>query len=662
MSIKEDWDDIKVEEKHMVIIREDRTFEGLAIIALIIFIFLSLFSNAVFATYTIFDNVNITKNLTVMGLAVASCDVKAYTNGTLYCGTDATGTGGGVNFWQNSTDWMWPNTTAGGKTSVNVTIFNATTINQGGNKVLDISGGITWGNLSSWNLNVLWTGSLGWGNLTGYDLNKAWSNTLGAGNLTSGTLSNASLISTFKISLGNITDIANCTSAQKVIGKVSGAWACDTDLFNTSTQVDTSINATANRYFQLKVNESAYLSGQLSTYYVNSTNSSVVYKDSANISNSTLYFGGRISTYYWNQSGNIPFSNITDIANCSAGQLVQGKIGNVWVCVVDSQGSGTNYWQTDSSAWMWANTTSGGYNSLNITTLNATTIRQGGNKVLDISGGLTWANISSGWSLNQLWTGTLGGANITTGTVTSTQIADGTIATTDLAVGFAINFGNISAGWDLNKLWTNNLGGGNITSATITATQLANGAVGNAQIAAGAVNNTQITNAAINNTQLRNYVINNTQINLASINQSQLTQGFAIILGNVTDVTDCTAAQKVTGKTGSSWDCGTDLFNTSTEIVTAINATANRYFQLKTNESVYLNNQLSSYYLNTGGFNAGNLTSGTITNINITGTGWVNSSAGGKYNNNTKVYFGTQGQFCIYYNSTLNALVSTNNC
>jgi hypothetical protein len=226
---------------------------------------------------------------------------------------------------------------------------------------------------------------------------------------------------------------------------------------------------------------------------------------------------------------------------------------------------------------MWANTTAGGYNSLNITTLNATTIRQGGNRVLDISGGMTWANISSGWSLNQLWTGTLGGANI--------------------------------------------------TSATITATQLANGAVGNAQIAAGAVNNTQITNAAINNTQLRNYVINNTQINLASINQSQLTQGFAINLGNITDPSDCTAAQKVIGKTTNVWDCSTDLFNTTTEIDTAINATANRYFQIKSNESDYLDNQHGAYYLNIGGFNAGNLTSGTISNIAIASNTWINTTA-----------------------------------
>ena len=682
------------------------------ILIIAILMFACILSVRALATQTIFDNLNVTGWIASGRLKVASCDVKAYINGTLYCGSDATGTAGAnissttcsgtqkvsaVNnatgvvtcsadvdtantsaeiwavidnntfhkfsqtiTWGNLSSWSLNNAWTGSLGWGNISEYDLNSVwtgTLGGGNItsgtitstqLNSNLGLAWGNLTGYSLNVAWTGSLGWGNLTGYDLNEAWINSLGGGNITAGSLSNASLNSTFKILLGNVTDVSNCTSGQLVQGKVGSAWVCTADLFNTSTQMDSAINATANRYFQLKVNESSYLNGQPASYYLTT-------------------------------AGGITFSNITDIANCSAGQVVKGKVGSAWVCVVDATGggSGTNYWQTDGAAWMWANETAGGYNSINMTTVNASNFYQDGNAVCDdsdncayisdsaegdlnvnssdywdglndpsdinaaditddntyiavgdtfggdVSGtydaldvvntqGITWGNISAGWSLNQAWTGSLGGGNLTTGTVTSTQIADGTIATADLASGFAINFGNISAGWDLNKAWTNSLGGGNLT--------------------AGTVSNTSLTST------------------------------FKILLGNVTDVANCTSAQKVLGKVGSAWVCDNDLFNTSTQMDAAINATANRYFQLKVNESSYLNGQASTYYLNTGGFNAGNLTSGTITNIGVTGTGWLNSSTGGKYNNDTKLYFGTQGQYCIYYNSTLGALVSTNVC
>jgi hypothetical protein len=392
-----------------------KMYSTLYIVALIIF--LSLFSNITLATQTIFDNVNITKNLTVMGLNVASCDVKTYTNGTLYCGTDATGAGGGganissttcsgtqkVSAINNATgavtcsadtDTDTFNTTAEMRTAINNTLgtFNITSNNSiyfngyatsffqngtelfntsseiwavidnstfhkfsqtitwgnlsswnlnsawtgelgwanltsyptactGTNKVTgigdtltcaadvdtantsaemqvavnqsgyyyqinvnrsnywdgydtpsgwdldssndlttatswsgDLSGtgasptvvktqGLTWGNLTTFSLNSAWTGSLGWGNLTGYDLNKAWANTLGAGNITSGTITATQLASTFAINLGNVTDVANCTAAQKVIGKVGSAWVCGTDLFNTTEEMQDAAGA-----------------------------------------------------------------------------------------------------------------------------------------------------------------------------------------------------------------------------------------------------------------------------------------------------------------------------------------------------------------------------------------------------------------------------------
>lgn len=46
----------------------------------------------------------------------------------------------------------------------------------------------------------------------------------------------------------------------------------------------------------------------------------------------------------------------------------------------------------------------------------------------------------------------------------------------------------------------------------------------------------------------------------------------------------------------------------------------------------------------------------TITNGNFTGAGWVNSTVGMKLSDNVKFYFGTDDDYCIFYNSTSAAL------
>ena len=63
------------------------------------------------------------------------------------------------------------------------------------------------------------------------------------------------------------------------------------------------------------------------------------------------------------------------------------------------------------------------------------------------------------------------------------------------------------------------------------------------------------------------------------------------------------------------------------------------------NETNFFGAKPSSFYLNSSA-----------------GQGWVNSSTGMKLNNDTKFYFGSEGEYCIYYNTTLNALISTNVC
>jgi hypothetical protein len=463
---------------------------------------------------------------------------------------------------------MFPNITSGGQNSINLTVVNATNFygNLNASYIQNAPWITTWTpnttaemrtavnnsgfyNITSNNSNYLsglpfsifynasnpsnyistWTpntttemrnaiNNSGYYNITANNSNYAYGKTEGNLNANSSTYwNNINSFSGLNYNVlsyfNNISDIANCTSTQKVLGKVAGAWVCSSDLFNTTNEMFAAVD------------------------------------------NNTFY----------RLNNSIGLQNITNPANCSSGQFVFGKVGSAWVCSAD---------QFNTSAQIW-------------TVIDNNTFHK-------FSQTITWGNLSS-WSLNNVWTGSLGGGNITTGTITSTQIADGTIATADLASGFSINWGNVT-GYNLNVAWTGSLGWGNLTGYDLN--KAWTNSLGAGNLTAGT-----LTNASLSST-------------------------FKILLGNVTDVANCTAAQKVLGKVGSVWVCDTDLFNSSTEMSNAINATANRYFQLKVNESVFLNGKVDTYYLNTGGFNAGNLTSGTISNIAIVSNQWINTSTG----------------------------------
>jgi hypothetical protein len=63
-------------------------------------------------------------------------------------------------------------------------------------------------------------------------------------------------------------------------------------------------------------------------------------------------------------------------------------------------------------------------------------------------------------------------------------------------------------------------------------------------------------------------------------------------------------------------------------MIAAINGTYGTFYQINVTNSDLLDAQHGSYYLNINGFNAGNLTSGTISNIAIVSNQWVNTSTG----------------------------------
>lgn len=66
-----------------------------------------------------------TTNLGVSSLAVASCDVKATTDGSLYCGTDASGSGGSAAWEEYSTGIITPTTSGAGIRVATTTIYHS---------------------------------------------------------------------------------------------------------------------------------------------------------------------------------------------------------------------------------------------------------------------------------------------------------------------------------------------------------------------------------------------------------------------------------------------------------------------------------------------------------------------------------------------------------
>ncbi|MBU4245800.1 MAG: hypothetical protein KKE71_02045, partial [Nanoarchaeota archaeon] len=127
--------------------------------------------------------------------------------------------------------------------------YNASYVQIGG----DLSGtvtaptvintqGLNWGNLTSWNLGVAWTGSLGWENISGYSLagdNITVSNNGGAYTI---TLPNPS--ATTK---GGVVSLV-CTGNDKIISiGTDGVPVCgsDIDTYNTTTEMVNAVNGTA---------------------------------------------------------------------------------------------------------------------------------------------------------------------------------------------------------------------------------------------------------------------------------------------------------------------------------------------------------------------------------------------------------------------------------
>jgi len=153
------------------------------ILKLTILLSFLLIISTVYATQTIYDNVNITGSITGGGLKVASCDIKASINGTLYCGTDLAGSGGNTtaemrtavnqslyyNFTSNSTTW-WANvndwTSGYFIKSVNSLDFNETKLN---NTIDDRLTSFTFYPITNRTIYGTETGGNNIGNLSYYD-------------------------------------------------------------------------------------------------------------------------------------------------------------------------------------------------------------------------------------------------------------------------------------------------------------------------------------------------------------------------------------------------------------------------------------------------------------------------------------------------------------
>jgi len=166
----------------------------------------------------------------------------------------------------------------------------------------------------------------------------------------------------------------------------------------------------------LNVNSSGYCSyidnqteRDLFLNTTNDTYDAFVTANVSSIANNSYYLNGKSPSYFWNHTGNIPLNNITNPTNCTAGNLVQGKVNGVWVCTAD-------LFNTSAQMITAINTSQTFYNILANNSLYFN--GKNGDYFWNMTGGITYNNLSL-----------------------ANSIVKG-----DLANAFSINLGNISNG------------------------------------------------------------------------------------------------------------------------------------------------------------------------------------------------------------------------
>ena len=309
-------------------------------------------------------------------------------------------------------------------------------------------------------------------------------------------------VSDFTADLGlrweNLTDYPTACSAGNAITALSDSPTCSpfqtgTELFNTTSQVKSAMNDTGNEYYIFKSNETLYIS------------CTGIYGGSDADFCSDAVGGGGSWINYWQVSGTWMFPNTTaggqnsvNVTQLNTTTLCVGSDchTNWFTYNATYDAKPSNTYNASYDAQLGHNTSAEVINTINISDayyqiavkdltctdcigsteisgltqgdLSSTFLILGGN-VTEISNSslastflLGWSNITSrsldinwgtsklgwgnltGYNLQSVWTGTLGGGNLTSGTVSSTQITDGTITASDLASTFTILLGNIT--------------------------------------------------------------------------------------------------------------------------------------------------------------------------------------------------------------------------
>jgi parallel beta-helix repeat protein len=244
-------------------------------------------------------------------------------------------------------------------------------------------------------------------------------------------------------------------------------------LSNPYGWLNNSYNSTYDLFYRTNTsataNNSFYLNGQLSSYYLNSTTS---------INGEPLFNGNW--TYLSGKPNNTYNSTYNAfIGNCSIGQVIQNITSSAMQCAPISNGFISN------------------------NAVNGSQIQSGSIGTPNLASGFSilWGNVT-GYNLNSAWTGLLGFGNLTSFNLNQ-------------AWSGLLGWGNIT-GYNLNSAWTGTLGGQNITAGTINNTQLA---TGNYAAITGLGNQAQNLNMGNNN------IVNASWINGTNFNSSQVCIG-----------------------------------------------------------------------------------------------------------------------------------------
>jgi len=314
--------------------------------------FLIVFGNLASATTKIYDDLNVTGSITGGLLTAISCDLKAFTNGTIYCGSDATGGttgGGGANVSTTTCSGTNKvsainNLTGLVTCSADVDTSNTTTEVRNAINSTGLFYNITSGDLQCSNCisgtEILESGlSIPWTTITGHDLNVAWSNKLGYNNITS--CADTEILKMSGSSWACGSDLTGGGGSGANYWQVGGGWMFP----NTTAGGDNDVNVTNFNATNIYQNFLKVVSNDTSYYQI-----TVADLACANCIGGTEIDESTLS---------VPWASVTKPSDCSNSQYAYGIDGASLDCRTDLTNTTTEVRNAINSTGLFYNIISG---------------------------------------------------------------------------------------------------------------------------------------------------------------------------------------------------------------------------------------------------------------------------------------------------------------